>query len=239
MGGHPRSRYIKSTTYSLIGIFLPTITLAQSSVLFDNTGVGDAIENNTGLGNTSPTAATDIFITWFLGILGLLALIMIIWGGVQWMTSGGNEEKVQSAQATLRRATIGLLIIMGAYGLATYVFTQLSTATGTTASVSTSSGLGTTDPVIITETLIGVFLGILALIALIYIIYAGFTWMTSGGNEEKVSTAKSTLSRATIGLLIIMGAYGLTRYLFSTLSNATGTGLSIETTVESIESELL
>ena len=43
-------------------------------------------------------------------------------------------------------------------------------------------------------------------IAVIAIIYAGFLFMTSGGNEEKVTTAKKTLVWALIGLaILIMG----------------------------------
>lgn len=59
--------------------------------------------------------------------------------------------------------------------------------------------------------LIGRFVGgVLALfgtLALVMFIYAGFTWMTAGGNMEAVKKAKATLIYAVLGLIITMSAY--------------------------------
>lgn len=65
-------------------------------------------------------------------------------------------------------------------------------------------------------------LGILALIAVIFIIFAGFSWMTSGGNEKQIETAKGILKAAIIGLVIILTALGVSQYVFAVLINATG-----------------
>ncbi len=56
-------------------------------------------------------------------------------------------------------------------------------------------------------------LGLLATIFLILIIYAGFKWMTSQGNEEKVKDAQKKIMQATIGLIIIMSAYAITLFI--------------------------
>jgi len=60
---------------------------------------------------------------------------------------------------------------------------------------------------------IKVILGFLGLILLILFIYAGFLWMTSGGDEEKISTAKKIMGAAVIGLLIIVIAYAITNFI--------------------------
>ncbi|KKS39931.1 MAG: hypothetical protein UV02_C0051G0005 [Candidatus Kuenenbacteria bacterium GW2011_GWA2_42_15] len=65
-----------------------------------------------------------------LGVLGILALIIVLIGGFRWMTAGGNEEKVADARKTLQAAVIGLLIILASYGIALYVFTIIEGATG-------------------------------------------------------------------------------------------------------------
>ncbi|MEK7558059.1 MAG: hypothetical protein AAB530_02525 [Patescibacteria group bacterium] len=62
-------------------------------------------------------------------------------------------------------------------------------------------------------------LGLLGIIFLILILYAGFNWMTAAGDEEKVTKAKETLSRAIIGLIIIVSAYLITIFVFSKLPN--------------------
>ncbi|MFH1661845.1 MAG: MMCAP2_0565 family pilin-like conjugal transfer protein [Candidatus Falkowbacteria bacterium] len=68
---------------------------------------------------------------------------------------------------------------------------------------------------------IGTFLSFLGIIFLILTIYGGFIWMTSGGNETKVLKAKETLRNAIIGLIIIVSAYAVTRFVFDSLLQAT------------------
>jgi len=69
----------------------------------------------------------------------------------------------------------------------------------------------------IMATAIKAFLGLLGIIFLVLIIYAGYTWMTAQGEEEKVTRAKETLQRAIIGLIIIVAAYSITYFVFSNL----------------------
>lgn len=92
----------------------------------------DSITGTTGLGTTSPTAVVTGIVTWLLGILAIIAVVLVIIAGFMWMTSGGNEEKITTAKNMLRSAIIGLVIILAAYGITLYVIRILATATGTT-----------------------------------------------------------------------------------------------------------
>lgn len=60
----------------------------------------------------------------FLGILGILFVILIIVAGFRWMTAGGNEENVKKASAQIRNAVIGLIIILAAWSLTTFIVNQ-------------------------------------------------------------------------------------------------------------------
>lgn len=64
-----------------------------------------------------------------LGFLGILAVIIILYGGWLWMTSGGNAEKVDLAKKTLRNALIGLFIILASYAIANFFFSRFSGGT--------------------------------------------------------------------------------------------------------------
>ncbi|HPY08773.1 MAG TPA: pilin, partial [bacterium] len=66
------------------------------------------------------------------------------------------------------------------------------------------------DPRVIIGRIISIVLTFLGVIALLLIIYAGFLWMTSGGEEEKIRRAKNVLKNAAIGLLIIFSSWALT-----------------------------
>lgn len=61
------------------------------------------------------------------------------------------------------------------------------------------------------------FLGLLGVLFLVYTIYAGYSWMTAQGDEEKVTKAKDTLQRAVIGLIITIGAYAISAWVFGKL----------------------
>lgn len=61
--------------------------------------------------------------------------------------------------------------------------------------------------------IIKVFLSFLGLIFLILIIWAGFKWMTSGGNQDKVGEAKNQIKNAIIGFVIILLSYAITNFL--------------------------
>ncbi|MCF7820036.1 MAG: hypothetical protein K9M44_01000 [Candidatus Pacebacteria bacterium] len=86
--------------------------------------------------------------------------------------------------------------------------------------------LGNNDPRVVVARIIQIALGLLGLIAVVIILYAGFLWMTSGGSEEKVSKAKKTLTNGVIGLLIILASFGITTFILNSLLDATGAGNS-------------
>ncbi len=64
-------------------------------------------------------------------------------------------------------------------------------------------------------------LGLVGIIAFAFFVYAGILWLTSGGEEGKISAAKNILSAAVIGLIIIFTAYALTSFVIDALVKAT------------------
>jgi hypothetical protein len=68
---------------------------------------------------------------------------------------------------------------------------------------------------------INVVIGFLGIVLLCLFLYAGFVWMTAGGDEENVKKAKQLILNAVIGYLIIGGAYALTSFVLSNLAAVT------------------
>jgi len=75
-----------------------------------------------------------------LGLLGILLLLMFIYGGFVWMTAGGNTEKVKIANKIINSAIIGLIVIFLSYSMTNFWINQVKNAATTT------SGNGTTTP---------------------------------------------------------------------------------------------
>ncbi|MDP3971072.1 MAG: pilin [bacterium] len=80
-------------------------------------------------GGNDPLSISLNIINVSLTFLGTLSMIMILYGGVVWFTSGDNEEKLGKAKQIIIGAIIGLVLTLGAYSISTLVFDQISTAT--------------------------------------------------------------------------------------------------------------
>lgn len=91
--------------------------------------------------------------------------------------------------------------------------------------VGESAGLGTTGLYTIIGRIIKIFFGILAAVALVLIIFAGYKWMTAAGDEKQIEDAKNILKNGVIGLAIIASSFAITQFVMSKLMGATGTGL--------------
>lgn len=73
----------------------------------------------------------------------------------------------------------------------------------------------------IARRIVDVFSIIVGVVAVIFIIYGGFRYITSGGDSGSVSSAKNTLIYAIIGLIIVALAQFIVRVVLNTASNAT------------------
>lgn len=83
------------------------------------------------------------------------------------------------------------------------------------------TGLSNTQDIrIIIAKIIRVIIGFLGIIAVGLIMYAGWLWMTSGGNEEKIEQAKKILTNAVIGLIIIISAFAIASFVLNSLLGA-------------------
>ena len=68
--------------------------------------------------------------------------------------------------------------------------------------------------------LISIVLGFLGIIIVLIILYAGFTWMTAGGDQEKVKTAKQWMINGIIGLVIVTAAWAIASFVTGSIGGA-------------------
>jgi len=87
-----------------------------------------------------------------------------------------------------------------------------------------ATGLGSQDIRVTIMQIVRIILGFVGILAILIIIYAGFTWMTSGGSPEKIDTAKRTLRNGVIGLAIILSAFAIASFIINALIGATSGG---------------
>lgn len=71
----------------------------------------------------------------------------------------------------------------------------------------------------IVANLINVLISVLGIIFIVLVVYAGFLYLTASGDDKKVAKAKTLLTQAVIGLVIILSAYGISTFVINNLAN--------------------
>ncbi|MBU1203114.1 pilin [Patescibacteria group bacterium] len=72
---------------------------------------------------------------------------------------------------------------------------------------------------------VNIALGFLGILTTLLILWGGFKWMTSAGNSEQVDQAKRIISAGVIGLIIVLSAYAISRYVLIELRKETVEGV--------------
>ncbi len=104
----------------------------QAQGLKNAKGVLEQIGNKAGY-DPSKTDPADIItgvIKTFLSVLGIIFMILTIYGGYLWMTARGNEEQVKKAKNIIVDGIIGFIIVIGAYAITIFIVSRLTTAAG-------------------------------------------------------------------------------------------------------------
>ena len=124
---------------------------------------------------------------------------------------------------TIKRIGLGIISFIFLFTVANISSAQLldnSVTTNMAANanlVGSTGGLNQVSVGSIVATIIQTLLGLLALIFLVLMIFAGFQWMTASGNEQKVEKAQETIKTAVIGLVVVLAAYAITYFIFKYL----------------------
>ena len=106
--------------------------------------------------------------------------------------------------------------------LALPVLAQTDTSTLGTNVIDQNIALGSTDIRVTVVRIINTVLGLLGIIAVGIVLYGGFVYMTAGGDDTKISTAKKILTNGIIGLVIILSSFAITKFVLNKLAEATG-----------------
>lgn len=99
-----------------------TVATGGTDVSAQISGGLDAADTHEGPRDlTGDSGVITTVINVLLFIIGALAVIMLIWGGIRYTTSGGNQQAVTSAKNTIVYAVIGLVVAIFAWALVNYI----------------------------------------------------------------------------------------------------------------------
>ena len=102
--------------------FLPT---ASAALITPGDSPGEIAAATGGEGSVRSLVLK--IVNYFLTFLGIVAVLMIIYGGITYVTAGGAQDKVDSAKKVIMYALVGIIIILLSFAI---VNTVLGSATG-------------------------------------------------------------------------------------------------------------
>jgi hypothetical protein len=97
-------------------VFAESVTPASSSVLCaDGTAGCTPLPKPLVSDATDPVEIIGTLIRSVLLLIGSVTLLMFVWGGFLWLTSAGNEERVEKGSQTMLWAAIGVFLVFASY----------------------------------------------------------------------------------------------------------------------------
>ena len=117
-----KSVFKKIVLISLLSFFLVSPVWAGANVFSLVDEVGSGAEYGA---SKEPEEVVAMVIQAVLGFLGIIFVVLMIIGGIQWMTAEGNEESVKKAKNRIKNAVIGLVIVVLSYAISVFVISTL------------------------------------------------------------------------------------------------------------------
>lgn len=118
-------------SFMIGGISLAQANLGTTPSVFDdqlNAATKEAkglVSATAGQEKTALSVYVAKIIQGFLSLLGVIAVVLVMYAGFLWMTASGNEESVTKAKELLTNAVIGLAIILLSYAITRFIFNAL------------------------------------------------------------------------------------------------------------------
>lgn len=79
-------------------------------------GLGDEVSSRVAINNDLGSFISNVFSAIIL-VAGMATFIYMIYGGVQWVTSGGEKDKVKEARDKITQAIIGMAVVASAWAI--------------------------------------------------------------------------------------------------------------------------
>lgn len=218
----------------ILSVSSPAQGLSQAASEF--LGGVDTSANTAGIATTTsfPRLIGNI-ISAILALVGIALVVILIYAGMLYMTAAGAAEKVETAKRMMAEAVIGIIIVLAAYAIATFVITSLTKAitfiptayaAGETLEgiekAGSTAGFPAKAPTVaeLTGQILNVILALTGILFTIILVWGGIMYLTASGDTERIATAKRMMSQSVIALIIIISAYAGTLFLFGQLAFA-------------------
>lgn len=120
------SKFFKITLLTLLILGLPIVVFGADDPYGIETTAKVSNLPQEVAGANSTFAIVGKIVGVGLSLVGIVFFGLTLFAGIYWMTARGDSSRVDKAKDTLESAIIGLIIVMAAYAIVNFVFTNLS-----------------------------------------------------------------------------------------------------------------
>lgn len=189
----------KATQFTVMGI----VILSTASIIV--TTITQSI-NPTGFDSAPIVTLADHIVGILYSVVMVITVLFLIISGFQFITARGDEEQIGKAKKSVMFSVIGLVIMNLAYLVVGAFFAPENGEI--------VPRIDANKMVEIIVQVSKVLLSVVGFIAILLLIFNGFSYITSRGEEEQMNKAKSGIVAAIIGLVIIVFSYSLVSIVF-------------------------
>lgn len=113
-------------------MIIPYFVFAETAAAIDEKASSNPMTMLKTIGEKSFNKQTDentfveiagLVVNIALSILGVIFIVLMIIAGYTWMMASGNEQKVTESKSTIKRAIIGLIIVLASWAIWNLIFT--------------------------------------------------------------------------------------------------------------------
>lgn len=209
----------RTIMYSVIGLLAIGVSAVTVNwLIFGLTGVAGGVAFGSLPSGTDLPGLMIRIVNGFLALAGIIAAVFIVIGGFQYMTAGGDEGTISQAKRTILYAIVGLLAI-GLSVVTVHFVSKSFLVTGFLFyPLFGFAGLpGGEDLVGTINTILSFLLGVVGIIAAVFVVVGGVRYMTAQGDERVMEEAKKTIIVALGGLMIVFLASAVVNFVLGAL----------------------
>lgn len=122
--------YLRNIQKIILALFIFVLGFSAITVRAQNLGIDQVHNAGNQAGfkyatETSFSQNVGKIITILFSVLGVLFTVLIVYAGYLWMTARGEDEQVNKAKSIISQAVIGLIVLLMAYSITSFVIPRV------------------------------------------------------------------------------------------------------------------
>jgi len=181
-------KYILNSALIFLLVLFPSISLAQ-----------EPFRNPIGAETIGGLAAS--ILNSLMGVVAVIAVVFVVIGGIMYMSSAGDEKRIETAKKVIGGALIGVAIVFAGPTFLKEILIILQSDSYQTGNIESAPTIYQ-----IASNTLKLVLSIAGILGIISLVFGGIMYLSSVGDEKRIEVAKKIVTYAIIGVVVAFGS---------------------------------